>query len=296
MYTNTKYFAAAVPAIVAAAALLAGCVGSGRNSDTAAEINDFEVDQVIKSAARSYRGMLYGDTVYLTLSATVQWPERFGEYDIVTLRRHILAEAFADTVGTGDVDAAIRRFIDNTSVVDADTVGTDDGGEGLFSDVEVVSAPAPGIDCYEVTVSARLTMLSEQMVSYDVLTSSYLGGAHPNYASTPFTYVFELGQIVTYDTLFKEGTGEAVSEALNRAAADQYGTRPYRLTRKSFFSDTLAVSHEVSISGSSVVFHYNPYDVAPYSEGMIDVEVPAFMLADCLTDPYRRLLDDEADE
>jgi hypothetical protein len=67
------------------------------------------------------------------------------------------------------------------------------------------------------------------------------------------------------------------------------------LDAKGIFSDQLFLTHNFYISGDSVVFHYNPYDIAPYSEGAIDVVVPYLQIADYVNSSFAHLFDPSGD-
>lgn len=267
-------------------ALAGSCGHAGKNAEPDGEVEDFKVVETIKSVTRCFRASSGGDTVYLTQSAVMQWPEELGHYGLGALQKHLLSAAYNDTVGP--VDRAMVRFVSDLSSITGE-------GFGIPADsiqrVDSVPSPFGGVSCYEAEVTARVQELTERSVTYDVTAMSYLGGAHPNTSSSPFTYVFELGEVMSYESLFKPGSEAQVSRAVNEAAADQYGCAPYRLASKTFFNDTLAVSHDVYWSDGAIVFHYNPYDVAPYSSGMIDVAVYPYMVSESLSDKYRKLFE-----
>ena len=54
----------------------------------------------------------------------------------------------------------------------------------------------------------------------------------------------------------------------------------------------LPVSKDVYVLNGMLVFHYNPYDILPYSYGTIDVDVAPYQVRDYLTpEAYRMLVE-----
>lgn len=268
-------------AVTAAGLLLSACNGAS-DSTTAngVDIDNFRVSQNIMTAARSYRliDRENADTCHLTLETTVQWPEEIAGKDIRPLQYKILELAFASPDGTRAADA-IAGFItspyeweDSTMYPLCDTVAT---------------VPQDGMQNHQVDVTVRINELTTRSVTYFVQSSSYLGGAHPGSAMTPFTYLLDSKNVVTLDNLFVAGSRKALAEVVNAALAAQFGVAPRHLSDVGFFSNTVEPSEMVYIADNMIVFHYNEYEIAPYAVGMIDVTVNPYEVSSLLTPAMR---------
>ncbi|MCM1110138.1 MAG: RsiV family protein [Clostridium sp.] len=241
-------------------------------------ITNFPISETIKSSVRRYRMSSDSDTCWLSLSATVQWPERIADYDIAPLRAAIVQRAFGLKNST-DIDNAMLDFTaDSGDYVDSETYTRTD---------TVSEVPAAGINVYYADVNARINELTPDIVTYFVTKSTYLGGAHPNSSSEPFTYLFAKDAVVTYADIFREGTEIEVGRAIVEALERQYNVPSGHLSEAGFFSDSVDPSKMVYIDGDAIVFHYNPYDIAPYSTGPVDAEVSAWQVSDLLNPWYR---------
>ncbi len=281
-----------ITAIVAAGAMalpmLLGSCGSGTGASAdgskAKGVNTFTVNQSLCSAERYYSVKSdYADSVYLTVSAGVQWPEKFGNADLSTLRSHLLYLSFADS--TKSVGDAILAFVGDTAMVDQLV-------EGAVTPVDAVPEGA-GVISYFANVSTTVTELNERYVTYNVVTSSYLGGAHPMAAQRPFTFDLTTGQVLTFDNMFKPGTTDAITKAIRESLGAQYNVSPDDLERAGFFGGQPGMPGQPYVSDGAVVFHYNAYDIAPYSHGAIDVPVYPYQLDSIMTPTLRSLLESE---
>lgn len=276
-----------------AALLIPGC---GRREEVPGKVCDivikeFEVGEVIKTVSRSYRIVESGDTSWFTMGAAIQWPEKLGSYDIAPLQTHLLRTAFGDRSESVDVDAALRAFVSDTSILTGQIADPDS--------VEVTAVDralrgAGELNDYRMDVVARIIELNGETVTYDVMSASYLGGPHANTTSMPFTYVLAGGMVLDADNLFIPDSLRSVSAAVNAVAAAQAGVRPGRLKRAGYYADTLGIKTAmVYLEDNAIVFRYNPYDVAPYSQGEVNIAVPAYMLDGLIAPCWRELFDQE---
>lgn len=264
--------------VIAVALMAVSCRNSNTESSAdAAEIHNFDVHELIKSASRSYSVTFpeTSDSCFLTVYTSVQWPVKFGDYDLTALQDTLLSRMY-QSQGVTDVDKAIAGFINDRDI---------------FDDPSISCTPIDSIvnerqSNYYIVYTAKLLELTERVATYQISNSSYLGGAHPYTGTSPFTYDLKQGCVLTLDNVFKPGTSDRLLEMIKSELAAQLGlSNPAALAKADIFVDNLFVSPMIyiSASGGGVVFHYNPYEIAPYSRGPIDVELAAFELTPYLT-------------
>lgn len=261
-------------AVAASSVLFSACSGSnpGPSFGNRDDDSDFEIRQAIKSASRVYRIESADDTAYLELATTLQWPEQFGSYDIDSLQRYLLLTCYnVDGDNPGD---AISIFLTDTDQM---------GDSYVAVEVDSVSVDDALTRSYEAEVTASITEQTVRSVTYNITSYTYMGGAHPNTSSRPFTYLFEEKTVLTPELLFKPGTEAEVEAAVREALAAQYNVAATRLTDAGFFGNDVPLSQSVYVSQGAIVFHYNPYEIAPYSSGSIDVEVQPYAVSHLLT-------------
>lgn len=259
------------------AALMTSC-GSRGNADAAAD-GAFRAVSEIYSADRTYPGYNGVDSCSLRLSAQVEWPVEFGAWDIKPLQ---------DAIGELAFDNRSAKSV--AVVLDSFLTSTDDYGLDIDNKVNRAPASMNPVAAYERELSVARGELTRDMVSYDIVDMSYMGGAHPNTYTRTFTYAFDPGVVLTPDNLFAADSMSVVFEAVNRHAAYQFEVQPGELTKAGLFDNIINVSPLLSVQRGMVVFHYNPYEIAPYSYGAIDITVAPWEIEQALTPLGKRLL------
>ncbi len=272
-----KYYLLGLP-LVALAATSCGHRGDA-GSDAADVITEFDINQKLVSADKSYRvDMDYG-TVYLELYTSVQWPEKLGGNDISVLRDSLLNFAYGDTVSTSVRDAVVK-FLSDTSMV-----------AGALNIAPVDTLPADSMT-YFTSVTASVTDLDEEMVTYQVVTSQYLGGAHPLTTSHPFTFDFAESKVLDNSNIFLPGTPtDSIMPVITEALARQLGVPARGLERAGVFVSQLTYPGKPYISNNTLYFHYDPYEIGPYAMGAVDVAVYPYELDAFLRPEVKKLFD-----
>lgn len=267
-----------------AALTIASCSRTGAPSG-AADVESFEIREELKTASRSYL-MQYatGDSAYLTLSATVQWPVKLGDANLIALQDTLIA--MVSTRSPYSIDEAMGAFVNDYNAI------FDEPMPGLTATpVDTVPPMTETVFSLESSVTARVTELTEQTVTYQIADFSFTGGAHPNTVVTPLTYDLRAGKVLTYANLFTPGAEATLLPLIEDALASQYGVSgPKELAKAGFFTDQLTVSRQVFVADGQLVFHYNPYEIAPYVMGQIDVPIAPFAVESILTPEAKALL------
>ena len=274
--------------LVAAAATvaLASCGSSDKADDSKSsqpeiEISSESYDFDILSAKQAYKFTVDTTTYYLTLEANVQYPEKIGDYDIKNLQ---------DTLGTfitgkrkaESIEDAMRTFLTNLD---------DLGPEGPVTAIDSVPASASEVNTYFSNVDVKLNEITPNMLTFNCIFQQYLGGVHPMYGCSPFTYLLAEGRIVDYQWLFVPGSEEAVTAQIRDAILAQTGLTDKELS-DAMLTTYLPIPETVYIEGGDIVFHYNPYAILPYVYGMIDAKVSPYLVTDQLTPAAKALLID----
>jgi hypothetical protein len=127
------------------------------------------------------------------------------------------------------------------------------------------------------TIDSKCTEIfnNDSLMSFLVRTIAYTGGAHPN-------------QTARYVTYLKRNQGELTLEdlSLDTQLLREALTDAFRIARKLdpaqplseaglFVEDrVLPINGNFAVVKKGLLFHYDPYEIGPYSMGAIDVEVP----------------------
>lgn len=273
-----KYFLMAAPLLALG---LASCGGHTEKAtgDSGDAITEFDINQKLVSADKNYRVETDYGTVYLEMYTSVQWPEKLGGNDISVLRDSLMNFAYNDTTSTSVRDA-VKRFLNDTSIV-----------EGATNITPVDTLPADSMT-YFTSVTANVLDLDEEMVTYQVVTSQYMGGAHPLTATRPFTYDFAQKAVLDFSNIFRQGvSSDSIMPIITEALARQLSVPVRGLERAGIFVSQLTYPGKPYISNNTLYFHYDPYEIGPYSLGAVDVAVYPYEVDRFLQPAVKKLFD-----
>lgn len=246
---------------------------SSNPSPGGAEIEEFPINTTLLTSSETYFGVpdsVLGDT-YLTLTASILWPEKVSDRDIRPLQDTIMYVAFPASYDKNPRHA-IKEFVTDVSAYQL----------GKMKPVDKVKKVGESVRSYYSEVSGRLIEVNEQSCTYLISFSEYMGGAHPNHASVVMSYDFTRGKCIDYDYLFKEGADSKLQGLILESLAANMAVSVKELDSE-LLVKPLPVSKDVYVLNGMLVFHYNPYDILPYSYGTIDVDVAPYQVRDYLT-------------
>jgi len=167
----------------------------------------------------------------------------------------------------------------------------------FLRDVHALHTQSGGALRSGMTIGYRTARADERLVSIVFVMSPYMAGAaHPNHFTVSFNYDVPAKKEISLDQLFSDNTyltnlSEIASEKLttqSRLAGTYYdgkealikkGTRPSVNTFRSY-----------SIGGNAVTFHFDPYEVGSYAEGIQQVTLSGSVLENKLSPAGKELL------
>lgn len=122
----------------------------------------------------------------------------------------------------------------------------------------------------------KIMFQNDSLLSYAVEYSDYTGGAHGSHRIT-YTNV-DLGELVTVseEDIFLPNYKKQLTEIIiNRLMAQHNVTAPDSLINIGFFNlEEVFPNNNFWLSDKGIHYSYNQYEIAPYSMGVIDVDIP----------------------
>lgn len=251
------------------------------SSDIDSIVSEFPLKEILLTASRSYKVTSSEDTSlvwYVTLNSSVQWPEALGKHKIDNLRDSIIALTFG-AEAPKDINKAIVR-----SVTDLNIYGLD----GKIEPIDTIPESAEISELY-ATKSLQLIECTQQTVTYSATSSDYMGGAHPNSGATPFSFVLATDRPVTMEYLFVKGAMKELEPMIIEAIASAHSMSVEEL-RRVMFNSPSTFTNNVYIINGNIAFHYNPYDILPYSYGPSEAFIMPYNVEHLLTPAAKELL------
>lgn len=122
---------------------------------------------------------------------------------------------------------------------------------------------------------------------------SFTGGAHAAYSGESVTYDLLTGKVLSLADILKEGVSgnnllQLVCTMLETPATSYKPTlfTSYKDTLEQLFRSNLSSYEDWYLSNTGLNFYFDPYEIGPFSEGIIAVEIPYHMLTDILKEEY----------
>lgn len=126
---------------------------------------------------------------------------------------------------------------------------------------------------YEISVESEGSVV-DTLLCYMIYRSSYLGGAHGMYSTEYHTYSLADGYELSAADLLGEEKMEPLQALIRTKLCQTYNAaNDEDLSAAGFFPDYISVTDNFRITPEGMIFHYNPYEIACYANGEIDVEV-----------------------
>ena len=117
----------------------------------------------------------------------------------------------------------------------------------------------------------------EDWLMYQVEEYSYYGGAHGLNATVPLVFDTKTGEPVTWDRIARNVSDEKIMRLIDKHKYDAMEDmiREDMIDRDNiFFVDRIEPSDSFTVGENGITFYYQPYDVAPYVFGVIEITVP----------------------
>lgn len=172
--------------------------------------------------------------------------------------------------------------------------------------IEYLSQGKEAIDNYGEDMDAAATWMSYEeitngevmyndhgIIGYKLSRYSYTGGAHGQTDVELGVYDVHSQTSVTLHNIFKEIDLPKVNELIvNKLMSDYNCSTVEELSENDFFSpEEIEATENFMLNDSAMVWLYDPYEIAPYSMGEIQVELKWDMLKDLILpeSPVKRI-------
>lgn len=115
----------------------------------------------------------------------------------------------------------------------------------------------------------------------------FTGGAHPN--TTRFYYSFERnsGKPMQLGDLFIANYQEQLNSIAEKKFREKKKIKKDQDLREAGFwfeNNTFSINHNFALTPDGILFYFNHYEIAPYSEGPIEIELKAKLISDLVKD------------
>jgi|LakMenEpi03Aug12_release.lakeMendotaPanAssembly.Ray.scaffolds.fasta_scaffold04850_7 hypothetical protein len=147
---------------------------------------------------------------------------------------------------------------------------------------------------WEITRSATVLFQNADVISLDIHSEGFLGGAHGFSERRLMTFDVKSGRRLTIAELVSPSS-RAIFEKLVENEFRRAREVPAKesLSQAGFFvkpGEPIAVPDNFGITPGGLVIHYNPYEIAPYVFGATEIVVPMEAFRGVLSDDLKSVV------
>ena len=140
---------------------------------------------------------------------------------------------------------------------------------------------------WSIEIEASMIYNTPAAVTIDITEFAYTGGAHPNSRRRLVSFDVSTGRMLGVDDLTIDV--EALTSLTEQLLRADRGLEPDADLESAGFwfpEEGFTLPDNVGVVEDGLVFHWDAYEIAPYSMGPIDVTVPAEDLATVIDQKY----------
>lgn len=186
-----------------------------------------------------------------------------------------------------DPDVANKVIIDFLSRIDAGASNVDTLLAAAKANYNGASDWTPYL--YNLTYSPM--RMDQSVLSLFGNCVTYSGASHPERVSTSASYDLVTGDVLTLGSIMSaqattEGFCDLVLEELGKVKEEKFLYDGYENTVRQRFSMDESQDQDWYFSTEGLCFYFVPYEIAPYSSGVIIAQIPYSKLTGLLYDGY----------
>lgn len=208
----------------------------------------------------------------IKLSFEFNYPSKIGNDSLLTIIQSQFATAFAgdeykNLTPQNAFDTLTKRSaqesIDIAKLAIKDQSDLSDYYKNVITSV---------FDTTDMTITARTE------------TDEYMGGAHGSQYIAYYNIDTRNGSVIKENKLFKSGTRDKLTQYIKEELTKALNTQGDPITLLE--PDAIVPSDNFYFNNLGIVYVYNSYEVAPYSDGLVEVTLPYAKIKDMITGEY----------
>lgn len=190
---------------------------------------------------------------------------------------HIIYTVFFGYDSPGSPEQKLKIYSDSV-LLSYTTINSDTSGYG----------DVPFFLNWEFANKMKVKTNNNYFLSLEFSTYFYTGGAHGGYGSLFRNIDLKTGKAITIDDIFKDGSDSILKTILNEKIRETYEVVPdIKLTDIGFFADSVDLTENFYITTKGIGFFFNPYEVACYAMGTVDVFIPFSNISAIMNEDFK---------
>ena len=203
----------------------------------------------------------------MDIDMQIEFPTESQNPEALTpIQQSIMQHLFPDYCASMPIKEAVNAY--------ADTLAKeyqDDNYMLISEDKELMESvhyfPA------EFLLNADINNINDNILSYQIEEYNYYGGAHGSTTTTYLVFNLNNGQQLTYAD-FLNLSDQELTLLLQQELCRQTQLTQLQLEELGYDFNFIKPTQNFFVETDSLVFHYNAYDIAPYSVGAQSIKIP----------------------
>lgn len=137
--------------------------------------------------------------------------------------------------------------------------------------------------CWELAIKGDTIYVGPQVLTIRMETYANTGGAHPNTFSSYYSFDRSTGRRLLLSDILTDTT--SLAPIVERIFRQKQGIpEEQSLEEEGYFVETgqFVLPEHVGVGRKGLIFYYNPYEIAAYAQGPIEIIVPYREIKDFL--------------
>lgn len=222
-------------------------------------------------------GKVYDEVTEFRRELRIVYPIEYG--DMVILSK--IQKKVLDATGLNSENSDIKSNITNSIESDFND----------YKEEEASPLPEDGPHLSNTLyMQGAIDFFNGKILCYKTYMEAYTGGAHGHYSYNYIVFDMTDGSVISASDIFNEGYKNGLSKILRNRAKTTNNWSEEELISYLNSPDEIEASDNFRISNDSITFVYNPYEIGPFSTGIVKISVPFDEIKEFLKDDKVHIL------
>ena len=189
------------------------------------------------------------------------------------------------------IDETLRKALNETDNSDAAPRKPSDIISNLEKEYTQITKDMKHYDLsWEYIHNIDVYLNENNLFGCSIYNYTFTGGAHPNGFKFYYTFIADKGaQLKLTDLIapMKFAEFKALAEKRFRETREIEDGKTYEEAGYWFENDSFMLNNNFKYDATGLILHYNQYEIAPYSEGVITLEFPYSQIKEMVKGEYR---------
>lgn len=146
----------------------------------------------------------------------------------------------------------------------------------FIKDFEDMRKEMPDVMPYQWETTGTVMLNRSGVLTVSLSTNAYTGGAHGSYNTEYFVFDAETGKRLKIADVFIPGYEVSLDALIDTRFRETKGLTnadPLNGEKGGLFEDVIRHNENFAVTDQGITFFYNPYEIAPFSEGPTEINL-----------------------